>query len=252
MRFSRLAVLAVLVVLVVLGAACGDSAPSASSTTTAAQPQPALVMPLGDSITAAPSYRQPLLDLLSGARCAVDFVGGEQDPEQGESQPNGQAYDRDHEGHDGWRADQVAAEVITWTASAQPDYALVHLGTNDLLAGETALETVGDIDDVITALRAEKPLITVVLAQIIPAIGHEAVIADFNDRLVQLAADLDEPNSPVVLVDMQTGFDVDADTSDGVHPTEESGDQMARRWFRALAPQIISHCDADLVRAQVR
>lgn len=67
-------------------------------------------MPLGDSITDGfgepGGYRIGLWQRLSG-RHAVDFVGSA-------SNGPGALGDHDHEGHSGWRIDQLDAGVVSW------------------------------------------------------------------------------------------------------------------------------------------
>src|SRR4051812_44872877 len=75
------------------------------------------VMPLGDSITEGTQvpggYRIGLWQRLSGAGYRVDFVG---------TQFNGPAAlgDHDHQGHPGWRIDQIDANVTGWLGTAKP------------------------------------------------------------------------------------------------------------------------------------
>src|SRR4051812_20494993 len=86
-------------------------------TTTAAVPAAAesnggvRVMPLGDSITEGTQvpggYRIGLWQRLAAGGYRVDYVG---------SQFNGPAglADHDHEGHPGWRIDQIDANIVGW------------------------------------------------------------------------------------------------------------------------------------------
>ncbi|MEV5745599.1 hypothetical protein AB0L30_36545, partial [Microbispora rosea] len=69
------------------------------------------VMPLGDSITEGTQvpggYRIGLWQRLAAGRYMIDFVG---------SQYNGPGSlgDHDHEGHPGWRIDQIDANINGW------------------------------------------------------------------------------------------------------------------------------------------
>src|SRR5947208_9439666 len=69
------------------------------------------VMPLGDSITEGTQvpggYRIGLWQRLAAGGYRVDFVG---------SQYNGPSNlgDHDHEGHPGWRIDQIDANITGW------------------------------------------------------------------------------------------------------------------------------------------
>src|SRR5436305_15244721 len=75
------------------------------------------VMPLGDSITdgitVPGAYRIGLWQRLVAGGYTVDFVG---------SLSNGPASlgDHDHEGHSGWRIDQIDANSVTWLRNTTP------------------------------------------------------------------------------------------------------------------------------------
>ena len=105
------------------------------------------VMPLGDSITVGKfsgidtsdgadsddiGYRKDLWDLLDGDGHTVDFVG---------TSLNGSTYpfgDPQHEGHNGWRDDQIADNIYdnpggdNFLNQNPPDVILLHIGTNSL------------------------------------------------------------------------------------------------------------------------
>jgi lysophospholipase L1-like esterase len=50
-----------------------------------------------------------------------------------------------------------------------------------------------------------------------------------------LAARLNSPGQPVILVDQAAGFDVASDTiADHVHPNASGAAKMAARWYAAL------------------
>ncbi|MEN3541405.1 GDSL-type esterase/lipase family protein, partial [Microbispora sp. ZYX-F-249] len=88
------------------------------------------VMPLGDSITEGTQvpggYRIGLWQRLAAGRYTIDFVG---------SQFNGPGNlgDHDHEGHPGWRIDQIDANITRWLQTYTPRTVLLHIGTNDVL-----------------------------------------------------------------------------------------------------------------------
>jgi hypothetical protein len=86
------------------------------------------IMPLGDSITEGTQvpggYRIGLWQRTAAAGYRVDLVG---------SQFNGPTAlgDHDHEGHPGWRIDQIDANISGWLRSTSPRSVLdCHGGTN--------------------------------------------------------------------------------------------------------------------------
>ena len=70
-------------------------------------------------------YRVGLWQRLAQGGYTTDFVG---------SGFNGPAslWDHDHEGHSGWRIDQIDANVVNWVRTYQPRTVLLHIGTNDI------------------------------------------------------------------------------------------------------------------------
>lgn len=54
-------------------------------------------------------------------------------------------FDMDHEGHAGFRADEMAANIQVWAQKVSPDVVLLHIGTNDLCQKQTVASTVNDI-----------------------------------------------------------------------------------------------------------
>lgn len=224
--------------LCMLLAGCGtsddsaDNAPTPSATT-------ARIMPLGDSITESaagmPTYRYFLWHLAKAEGYRIDFVGSMRGAYGGS--PANIDFDMDHEGHWGWRADEVLARLPEWAASASPDIALMHIGHNDVCQGQDMDSTVDELSTLIDVLRAVNPHVGIVLAQNIRSawICHESMPA-FIAKLPALVDAKTTEESKVVLVDQYTGFDPATMTWDGQHPNATGESQMADRWFRGLKP----------------
>ena len=199
---------------------------------------PIRIMPLGDSITQgyAESYRRPLWLALRKAGWDVDFVGSMKQGYAGGVESSG--YDADHEGHWGWFADEVLGRIDEWSAQAEPQIVLLHLGTNDVGSGQDISETADEIRQIIQRLRAHNPHVHVLLAAIIP-VAHkmaEERIRRFNLQLAAVAKELDTSSSRIVLVDHFTGFDAKQDTYDGIHPNDVGNNKMSNKWLDALEP----------------
>ena len=117
------------------------------------------IMPLGDSITESNkglnSYRYYLWHLLLDQRYHIDFVGSQHGV--GNGPPANPDFDMDHEGHAGWRADEILAQIQAWATAASPDFVLLHIGTNDLSQGQSVASTVSDIGGIIDVLRTVSP-----------------------------------------------------------------------------------------------
>lgn len=195
-------------------------------------------MPLGDSITESraghASYRYWLWHDLSGAGYEVDLVGSRAGVRGGA--PLYPDFDQDHEGHWGWRTDQILDSLGVWIAESPPAIALIHLGTNDLFQGQTIASTVDELEEIVGRLRAADSAVAILLAQIIPMreiYGVDSIPA-FNEEVAALASRLHDPASPVISVDQFTGFDPNEDTWDGVHPDESGERKITARWMERL------------------
>ena len=194
-------------------------------------------MPLGDSITESSdghaSYRYYLWQHLMKAGHRVDFVGSQRGIPGGKLRYDD--FDQDHEGHSGWRADEILLNVKGWATSAQPDIVLIHLGHNDLWQGESVTSTVEDLGAIIDTLRQVNPAVNILLAQLIPStIPKFNTITTLNQAIAQLASKKTMTQSPVLLVDQFTGFNPPSETWDGVHPNDAGEARMADRWAVAV------------------
>ena len=193
------------------------------------------IMPLGDSITQADadhdSYRRSLWKRLTASGARVDFVGSQRRHHRGE--PPNTDFDMDHEGHWGWRVDEVLERIDGWTENAQPDVVLIHLGTNDLIQRQAVAGTLEELSALVDALRASHPKIRIVMAQIIPTTtaSINKRIEALNARIPSLAA-----SKSIHLVDQFTDFDAFDLTYDGVHPNEFGEARMTERWLDSLLP----------------
>jgi len=228
-----------------LGACSGGGGatepPSAATVPSPTPREPVRIMPLGDSITQGnterDSYRRPLYQRLVARETSFDFVGSLRENHLGP--PPHPDFDLDHEGHWGWTADEVLAEIGAWAATARPQIVLLHLGSNDALRGQSHSETVDELAGIVETLRGVEPRVTVLLARLIPSTNREgARIEELNARLPALVDRLDRRDSRVVLVDQFAGFDAATDTADGIHPNSTGEEKMAERWLEALLPQL--------------
>jgi lysophospholipase L1-like esterase len=190
------------------------------------------VMPLGDSITEGTQvpggYRIGLWQRLSAAGYRVDFVG---------SQVNGPAAlgDHDHEGHPGWRIDQIDASITGWVRTTSPRTVLLHAGTNDVLQNFNTAGAPGRLSTLIDHITAAAPAADVFVATIIPLAnsGQEATARTFNAALPGIVQSKVTSGKRVHLVDMHAALTT-ADLIDGVHPTAGGYDKMAATWYAAM------------------
>lgn len=210
------------------------------------------IMPLGDSITHGGggfcAYRYELWFELSSGGYNVDFVGRRNDTNSGDPTaawyPNYlTTFDRDHEGYWGWRTDEIEAIVTAAATAGLPDIVLVHLGTNDIgqmgAAGVTNADA--NLRAIIGNLRTVVPNVTVLLAQVTPIgmgssyFANEAQVGPLNSVIATIVTDSTTAQSPVILVDQNSGFDLGTMMQgDGLHPNLLGEAQMAAVWLDVL------------------
>ena len=218
------------------------------------------IMPLGDSITMGiasgvpdpdymVSYRKALWDFLVADSYEVDFVGSENDG----SVVFGDSDLSDHEGHGGWRDDEIVngrpgeGKLEDWLIAERPNLVLLHIGTNGL---DPSPEDVKDILDVIDNHESNfGEAVWVILARIINRNSYSQTTTDFNDNVETLAYNrIDNPNNPaypdkIIIVDMEDGANINydlvtdnppGDMWDNFHPFETGYEKMADVWFSGL------------------
>jgi lysophospholipase L1-like esterase len=190
------------------------------------------IMPLGDSITEGTQvpggYRIGLWQRLTGGGYRVDFVG---------SQFNGPSTlgDHDHEGHPGWRIDQIDANIVGWLNTYQPHDVLLHIGTNDILQNSNVSGAPSRLSTLIDHITATAPGAEVFVAQIIPLAnsGQENAVRTFNAAIPGIVQSKANAGKHVHLVDQHSALTA-ADLTDGIHPTASGYDKMAAVWYNAL------------------
>ena len=227
MRIKRPWVLAVgLAVALTAGAVAGIGTAQAESN------GGVKVMPLGDSITEGTQvpggYRIGLWQRMASGGYRVDLVG---------SQFNGPSSlaDHDHEGHPGWRIDQIDANINPWLLRYQPHTVLLHIGTNDILQNWSVSSAPTRLSTLIDHITSTVPTAEVFVAQLTPLsnTGQESAVRTFNAAIPGIVQSKVNSGRHVHLVDMHSALST-ADLTDGIHPTANGYDKMAGVWYTAL------------------
>jgi len=210
------------------------------------------IMPLGDSITQGSSgdstptgqqvgYRQKLdLDLYDLGRDGdtdylIDMVGSL-------AAGTDFAFDWDHEGHSGALADQIGNNVSDYLTDNPADVILLHIGTNDIAAGQTADDISDEVNSILNAVYTASPKVVVLLAEIIgrtdSSTWNDETIA-LNNLLIDLVdgRNSTNPDEQLILVDQYGALSYPDDIEgDGIHPTAIGYQKMATVWYDALVP----------------
>lgn len=156
--------------------------------TSIANAQTKRIMLLGDSITrgvkgSAPvgGFRDDLYTLLTNAGIDFNFVGGEQDG-------NATNFDVDHEGHGGWRADEIDAIVNSKLSTYLPKLVALHIGTNDISQGQPnsgTNGTINEIESIVDKINAFDSDIAIVLSSLIPRDDNKDATTDNLNSLIE-------------------------------------------------------------------
>jgi lysophospholipase L1-like esterase len=210
-----------------------------------AQTPPLRVMPLGDSITYGSGgtanlggYRGTLYTSLAAAGYTVDYIGTQTGNSSG-------LADQDHEGHGGWRIDQLDANMTGWLASlADPDVVLMHIGTNDFGQDVDTPNAINRLDTLILKIATLRPYAHIIVTNLMergePA--NSKIVSEFNPY-VQARVDAHAAaGRRVTFLDMRAAVPL-ADMPDNLHPNQTGYDKMAAAWLPAI--QAVIGIDGD-------
>jgi lysophospholipase L1-like esterase len=201
------------------------------------------IAPYGNSITQAASnqqsYRYPLWKKLVDANISFDFVGTMNTNNGGNptrADYKGKKFDPDHEGHWGWRADEILNSMGTWLTKYTPDMVLFHIGSNDCIQNQDLNSTVNELTQIVTKLRNDNKNVIIFMATLIPCNASTQATTNVNNlnaKIKTLVTQLNTEASPVILVDQNSGI-TSSDLYDGVHPGPTGEEKMAQKWFDAI------------------
>ncbi len=203
------------------------------------------IMPLGASRVegarpAFESFRYELWKLMIDGEWEFDYIGTMED-DAAYPAFAGADFDTDHEGRGGYTSGQILAGINGWLDDAgAPDIVLFSSpGGNDALEGLPYDQAISNINEVIDAIQAANPEVTVIIEQLAPARTDLATpeLVAYMEQLRQdvltIATDQTTATSQVIPVDMYTGFS-DAFLADDVHYNEAGARFIADRYYTLL------------------
>jgi len=219
--------------------------------------EPLRILCLGDSITQSDynycGYRYMLWKKMVDSGINFDFVGSIQHRFLGTGNEEcleykGRKFDRDHEGHWGWRTDHILGitkevpggsgkgNLSEWLKGYTPDIVLLHLGHNDAGAMEPTDQIADELKKVIAILQKANPRVSILLAKVIPSMYQEwnEELSALNPEADGIAKAMTTKTSKILVIDLHKGFDAEKDTFDGIHPNQVGAEKMARKWFDGI------------------
>src|SRR5207247_2347427 len=112
----------------------------------------------------------------------------------------------DHEGHSGWRIDQIDANIVSWLNRFQPHTVLLHIGTNDVLQNFDVGNAPNRLSTLIDHITTTVPTAEVFVAQIIPIsnAGQDATARTFNAAIPGIVQSKVNSGKHVHVVDLHS------------------------------------------------
>ncbi len=215
------------------------------------------IMPLGDSITygdhsdSTGGYRGPLWTTLSTeSRYTLNFVGSQA---YGIDYQNiiDPTFDLDNEGHNGWPASWINADISVFLTNNPADIVLLHIGTNDVKlisdpADPAITNIVETVESILDNIDTFDPQIKVILARIINYDSSSAardIITEYNRQLAVMAENRIANGDDIEIVDMENGAGIDysTDMDDMLHPNDLGYTKIAHLWSEKLKTIIPVH-----------
>lgn len=204
------------------------------------------IMPLGNSITAGIAgsstpggFRDDLASMLTNEGINFDFVG---------SLSDGSGFDADHEGHNGRTTAYVNANVEAWLASSNPEFVLLHIGTNDISTGAELTTISENISSSIDKIHNHNNSINIILSTLIPRKDNkDSLTTELNKLFQDVFYNKKNAGYPIYFAGHNDVFKATPNWqtilmsgSDIVHPNDNGYNLMAEVYFNALMNAINS------------
>jgi lysophospholipase L1-like esterase len=207
------------------------------------------IMPLGNSITQGKGdpgtdpgviydgFRNDLCLILNSNNWDYDFVGSQKDGNQSAQ------FDVDHEGHSGWRADDLLVFIDSWLTTYSPDIILLHIGTNDISNGQSNQSTINEIESIVDKIYNFNERKAILLSKLIPRkpnVDNDHVRTEqLNDLIEQLYNTKKNQGYNIYLVNHWGAFDANPNWQndwmfDDVHPNNSGYNVMAQTYWSVL------------------
>jgi lysophospholipase L1-like esterase len=200
--------------------------------------QPCLILPFGDSITdgfgTPGGYRIELFRMALTDNHDISFVGSQQN---GPDLVDGVSFPRDHEGHSGWKIDDIAGRVPNPAFSPTPHIVLLMIGTNDINQNDNLDQAPGRLGNLIDSVTETAPEALVVVASVTPLSFSADLVDAYNAAISPLVEERAGEGKHVMFVDQNSDFPT-SELADGVHPNPAGYARMAGVWYEVIEPYL--------------
>ena len=195
------------------------------------------ILPLGDSITygsgAAGGYRGPLYYQLTNAGFNVDFVGTQT------GNPTNTCPEIEHEGHGGWRIDQIDSIILgVFGQILDPDVILVLIGTNDYGQGYNTPSATNRLEALIEKMATNRPFAKIIVSSLtVRGEPYNTTIqTNYNVFVPLIVARQRALGREVYYTDLYHVVPL-GDMPDQLHPNLGGYMKMATNWFTNIVCQ---------------
>lgn len=187
---------------------------------------PVRIMPLGDSLTDGftvnGGYRVDLWTMLA-AQHSVDFVGSRHNGVPG-------LGDKDHEGHSGWRIDELADGTTPWLLAYRPQVVLLLIGTNDMTQNFDVSGAPSRLSALVDQIRTAVPDASIVVSSL-PRNSNAATLARIQEYNAQIPGIVASKGSKVSFVNAFAAIEPTHLAADGTHLTHNGYGKLATVWY---------------------
>lgn len=193
------------------------------------------IMPLGGSSTAGVpdggGFRIKLWNTAQAKHWNINFVG---------SQSNGPKSlgDKNHEGHPGYRIDQIASLVDRALATYKPQIILLYTGTNDAVQNHDINNAHVRLKSLIDQIFHDLPKVHLLVGNLGLSTNDKfnAGIKKINEGIPNIVRIEQAHGHSIKLVDMNSVLTKDDILPDKIHPKHQGYDKMADQWAKAIQP----------------
>jgi hypothetical protein len=221
------------------GAAGASAGAAGSGGAPSFQPCPAtgpcIVQPFGDSITdgfnVPGGFRMELFSRARDDMHDITYVGSLQN---GPTMVDNVAFPRRHEGHSGWRIDQLLGLTPNPAFATVPHIVLLMIGTNDAINNDNLAQAPTRLGNLIDQIVMAAPNALLVVAKLTPLSGtNNTRVQAYNDAIPAVVNQRVSAGKHLLLIDQFTGFPMN-ELADGIHPNEAGYTRMAGVWYAAI------------------
>ncbi len=144
-------------------------------------------------------------------------------------------------------SDWLAENMPSFLREQRPDVAVLHVGTEDLVASKSPDESLAptvieNVDRMVVTLRKTNPGVKIILSKVLPVRGHADEAVLLNTKIEEYATSRSSRQSPVIVAGHPDGFDSRTDLSEnGILPSATGAQKVAG----SLATAITKAMDRD-------